>query len=166
MPTPHVTLRQARASDRFMIRRWLAEPHVEAWWGGRASAEAKVTLALASDSALCRIIDADGAPVGYAHGVDMALWGGAWPSGLPSGAFDVDLFVGDRARVGQGIGRQAIDLLVAEVFAATLALGCAVIVSIRNEAAVRAYEKAGFRWVAVWDAPGAGRSWVLLRNRP
>ena len=166
MSKPRVTVRPVLPADRFVIRRWLAEPHVEAWWGSRSSAEAKVTLALGSDSALCRIIEADGVAVGYAHAVDMGFWGGSWPKDLPAGSFDVDLFVGDKAHTGRGIGRQALDLLVVEVFQTTLALACAVVVSLRNEAAVRAYERADFRWVSIWDAPDAGPSWVMLRLRP
>ncbi len=166
MAVPHVTLRPALAGDRFMIRRWLAEPHVEAWWGSRASAEAKVTLALGSDAALCRIIESDGWPAGYAHAVDMALWGGAWPTDLPAGAFDLDLFVGEKSLVGRGIGRRTLELLAEEVFATTLAVACAVVVSIRNEAAVRAYEKAGFHWISVWEVPVTGPSWVMLKLRP
>ena len=166
MADPRVTLRPALAADRFMIRRWLTEPHVETWWGSRASAEAKVTLALGSDGALCRIICYDGVAAGYAHAVDMALWGGAWPQGLPAGAFDIDLFVGEKSLVGRGIGRATLGLLAADVFATTLAVACAVVVSIRNEAAVRAYEKAGFHWISVWEAPVTGPSWVMLKLRP
>jgi aminoglycoside 6'-N-acetyltransferase len=37
--------------------------------------------------------------------------------------------------------------------------------SVRNERAVRAYEKAGFRWQSVWDDPGVGPSWFMVARR-
>ena len=52
-----------------------------------------------------------------------------------------------------------------EVFATTLALGLSVVVSVRNEAAVRTYEKAGFRWVRVLADPLFGKSWLMLCER-
>ena len=57
-----IHLRPATPEDRFRIRRWLAEPQVQAWWGNAASAEAEITLAMSSEAALCRIVESDGAP--------------------------------------------------------------------------------------------------------
>ena len=47
-------------------------------------------------------------------------------------------------------GAAALALLTAEAFATTLAVACCGFVSVRNEAAVRAYEQAGFRWRRIW----------------
>ncbi len=57
-------------------------------------------------------------------------------------------------------------LLTEEVFATTLAVACSAVVSIRNEAAVRAYERAGFRWLRVLQDPLLGPSWLMLKERP
>ena len=70
-----VALRPALPADRFMIRRWLAEPEIAAWWGGRDSAEATIAVAVDNALALARIILCDGAPVGYAHALDGMLAG-------------------------------------------------------------------------------------------
>jgi aminoglycoside 6'-N-acetyltransferase len=160
-----VDLRAVVPADRFLVRRWLTEPHVEAWWGSRATAEADVTLALSSSSALCRMILYEGNPVGYAQAVDVDLRRETKPADIPAGSYDVDLFVGAKDLLGKGIGRRALDLLTADVFATTLAVACCVVPSIRNEAAVRAFEKAGFRWVAIFDDPINGPSWVMLKLR-
>ena len=60
----------------------------------------------------------------------------------------------------------ALSLLVEEVFATRLAIACCAVVSIRNEAAARAYEKAGFRWLRIWQDPIDGPCWVMLKERP
>lgn len=163
---PAVHLRAAMAQDRFRIRRWLAEPLVQAWWGSAASAEAEINLAMSSDVALCRIVEQGGVPIGYGHAVDIALWSGPRPDGLAAGTWDVDLFIASPEHRGLGLGTAALALLAEEVFATTLAVACCGVVSIRNEAGVRAYERARFRWQQIWSDPQLGPSWVMLRERP
>lgn len=163
--TATVVLRPAVAADRDLIRAWLADPAVQRWWGTLASAEAEFTLAMSSTSAICRIIEAGGEPVGYAHAVDATMWGGELPDGLPPGTWDIDLFVGSPTYRGRGIGQCALRLLTDEVFTTTLAVACCIFASVRNEAAIRAYEKAGYRWVRIVEDAIFGPSWMLLRDR-
>ena len=53
-----VHLRPARKSDWELIRGWLGRPDIEAWWGPRSATEAEINIALNSEHALCRIIEA------------------------------------------------------------------------------------------------------------
>jgi len=163
---PNVRLRPATPQDRFLIRRWLADPEVQTWWGNAAGAEAGITLAMTSPTALPRIIECDGAAVGYAHAVELGLWAEARPDELPTGSWDVDLFIASAAHRGRGLAPAALALLTEEVFATTLAVACSAVVSIRNEAAVRAYERAGFRWLRIWPDPLFGACWVMVKQRP
>jgi aminoglycoside 6'-N-acetyltransferase len=160
-----LTLRPAMQEDRFRIRRWLADPAVQEWWGNAASAEAGITLAMESATALPRIIERDGVPVGYAHAVEVGLWAEERPADLPPGTWDVDMFIASAEHRGQGLGTAALSMLADEVFATTLAIACSALVSIRNEAAARSYERAGFRWQRVWQDPLFGPCWVMLRER-
>lgn len=163
-----VELRQATRGDLPVIRRWLALPEIEAWWGPRAATEAEVVLALEQPQALCRlIVDAGtGTPIGYGQAVDATVWGDQLPEDLAPGTWDLDLFIASGAHRGIGAGGAALQLLRDEVFATTLAVAVAVFPSIENEKAVRAYEKAGFRWKRVWNDPRAGRSWFMVCDRP
>lgn len=164
-PEPLV-LRAATPADRFLIRRWLTDPEVETWCGSRASAEAEITLAMESPSALCRMVECDGAPVGYAHAVDAGLWDETLPKELPAGCWDIDLFIGSAEHRASGYAEQTLGLLTHEVFATTLAVACCIFVSVKNECAVRAYERAGFRWLCIWHNRTFGPCWVLLKDRP
>lgn len=163
---PGIHLRPAVPEDRFRIRRWLAEPEVAAWWGSAASAEAEIALAMASETALCRIVLLGEEPIGYAHAVDASLWGGERPAEIEPGTWDVDLFIGSGQHRNRGLGGVALARLVEEVFATTLAIACCGLVSIRNEAAVRAYERAGFAWRRIWNDPLLGPCWLMVKDRP
>jgi aminoglycoside 6'-N-acetyltransferase len=159
-------LRSALPEDRFRIRRWLADPQVQAWWGNAASAEAEITLAMASEASLCRIIEADGVPIGYAHAVEIGLWGEHRPDALPAGTWDIDLFIASAEHRRRDVAQAALALLVEEVFTTRLAVACCAVVSVRNEAAARAYERTGFRWTRIWQDPIDGPCWLMLRERP
>lgn len=161
-----VTLRPARDADWGQIRSWLAEPDIQRWWGPSAASEAEVITALGSEHAIARMIQVDGADVGYGHAVDASLWGDELPSDLEPGTWDLDIFIATREHRGKGIGPQALCLLRDEVFATTLAVAVSVFPSIENEQAVRAYEKVGFRWKRIWDDPIYGPSWFMVQDRP
>lgn len=160
-----VRLRRATRADFDLIRRWLARPDIQEWWGPVSATEAEVNMALSSDHGICRIIEVDGTAVGYAHAVDATLWGESLPDELEPGTWDLDLFVADEAHRGQGVGQVALAQLRDEVFATTLAVAVCVFPSVKNERAVRAYEKAGFRWKSIWNDPEMGPSWFMVADR-
>ena len=131
-------------------------------------------MALASPSALCRIIEASPISgetggmeaVGYAHALDATLWGEDLPAALDPGTWDIDLFVASVAHRNRGVGARALELIRDEVFTSTLAVAVCVSAAVANERAVRAYEKAGFRWKDVWNEPGQGPAWFMVAERP
>lgn len=163
---PSITIRPAAPADLDRIRAWLRQPDIEAWWGPASSTTAEVQIALQSPSALCRIIEADGTPVGYCHAIDAKLWGDDLPEDLEPGTWDLDIFIAAAGHRGQGAGLRALELLKSEVFSTTLATAVCVFASIRNEAAVRAYEKAGFAWQRIWNDSAVGPSWFMVARRP
>jgi RimJ/RimL family protein N-acetyltransferase len=163
---PDIRLRPATPEDRFLVRRWLSDPQVQSWWGTAASAEAEITLALASAAAMPRIIEHDGAAIGYAHAVEAGLRAAAPHEGVPVGSWDVDYVLAPSAIDTGEIGGIVLALITEEVFATTLAVACSGLVSIRNETAARAYERAGFRWLQVLQDPLLGPSWLMLKERP
>ena len=164
-PQEPVSLRPLLRADEALIERWIKQPEIQRWWGDAASAFAEVRLAQESPSAICRIVTVNGEPAGYGHAIDAGLWGHSLPEGLKPGTWDVDLFIAEPAARGRGAGEMALRALVDEVFATTMALAVSVFVSVRNEAAVRIYEKAGFHWVRIWEDPVFGPMWMLVRER-
>jgi aminoglycoside 6'-N-acetyltransferase len=161
-----VTLRPATHEDRFLVRRWWSDPRVQARSRNAASAEAEITLAMSSSTALVRMIEHMGEPIGYARAVEGGLWGEAGPEGLPAGTWDLDVLIPSEQHQRSGLGERVLALLTEEVFSTTLAIACSAVVPVRDEAAVRCYERAGFRWQRIWLDPLSGPSWLLLRERP
>jgi aminoglycoside 6'-N-acetyltransferase len=161
-----VLLRPASEADWPLLLRWLSRADIERWWGPRASTEAAVMLAMSSEHAICRIVEVAGEPVGYAQALDAMLWGEALPEGIEPGTWDIDLFIAADTHRGRGIGAAALDAIREEVFATTLAPAVCVFAAVANERAVRAYEKAGFRWRGVHRDPRAGPEWFMIAERP
>lgn len=163
---PDVRLRDLGPRDAAVLSQWLHAPDIEAWWGTLASAQSEMRLVAESPSALRCMIEAGGETVGYAHAFDSSLSALSDHPAIPRGTWMCHAFVGSPMHRGRGVGQQALDLLVLDVFATTLAVACAVIVPVRRERAARAHETAGFRWVAIGDDPVLGPSWLMLRSRP
>lgn len=160
-----IGLRPVSEIDRARIEAWLRLPEIQAWWGSLGAAQAEIRLALGDGSAVCRIVEADGVPVGYVQAVDVAGWGARRPVEMPAGAYEVDVFIAAPEHRGSYAGPRALALLVDEVFATTLAVACVGVVSIRNEAAVRAYERTGFAWQRIIQDALLGPCWLMVLPR-
>lgn len=161
-----ITLQPLASPDWDKVRAWLQQAEIQAWFGGLAAAEAEIAIASESPSAICRLILANDAPIGYGHALDADIVRGGRTDGLPVGAYVVSLFVADPAHRRRGAGEMALAALTQEVFATTLAPAAATLVPVRYEPAVRAAERAGFRWVGVLDESTSDRSWLMVRERP
>ncbi|MGD9806715.1 MAG: GNAT family N-acetyltransferase [Hyphomicrobiaceae bacterium] len=160
-----VCLRPLTRADRAVIRSWLADGTVRAWWGPPAAVEAEIAIATESTSAVCRMIEVDGTAVGYAHAFDTGLME-THSTGRPEpGMWQCAFFVGSEAHRGLGIGAVALDLLANEVFSTTLAIGCETRIPVRNEVAVREIEAKRFRWRHIESDAALGPVWIMRRDR-
>ena len=160
-----VKLRALAQDDRALIRSWLSDASIRAWWGSPAAIEAEISIAIESASAVCRMIEADGVAVGYGHAYDAGLMEpGIGPIGEP-GVWQCTFFIGSGAHRGVGLGIAALDVLANEVMSTTLALACETRVPVRNEAAVRQIEAIGFHWKHIENQGALGPFWIMRRNR-
>jgi len=134
---------------------WLCRPHVARWWGDpqqhleHSAQRAPETHAL---------IVAAGTPVGYLcwqtppqHELEAAGL-----SDLPEDLVDIDILIGEPEFVGQGVGPQALILLLARLRENPLVSFVGLGTSVSNVRAIRAYEKAGFRFLREFQDPEFG----------
>jgi RimJ/RimL family protein N-acetyltransferase len=162
---PDIALHPPVPADWDRVRAWLRQPEIQSWWGGLSAAEAEIAIAAESPSALCRMIVADGLPIGYGQAIDADLVASARTAGLPTGAYVAALFIADPAHRRRGAGEAALAALTREVFSSTLAITCATVVPVRYEPAVRAAERAGYRWVSVSVDAATGQNWLMVKER-
>jgi RimJ/RimL family protein N-acetyltransferase len=160
-----IALRPPVPADWDRVRAWLRQPEIQAWWGGLSAAEAEIAIAAESPSALCRMIVANGLPIGYGQAIDADLVASARTVGLPTGAYVAALFIADPAHRRRGAGESALTALTREVFSTTLAIACATVLPVRYEPAVRSAERAGYRWIGVSDDAATGQNWLMIRER-
>jgi RimJ/RimL family protein N-acetyltransferase len=172
-----VTIRPLSRDDFPLLRRWLAMPHVQAWWGSEPLAPADVERkygprADRTDPTRVFVIEFTDQPIGiiqcYRH-EDYPDWERA--VGIPAAA-GIDYLIGEPAQRGQGLGTAAITCLVPQVVG--LYPEIAEIVAVPqagNHASRRALEKAGFSLVGERkldsdDPSDAGPSAVYALTRP
>jgi aminoglycoside 6'-N-acetyltransferase len=158
-PIPALELRPFIPGERDwrLMARWLSDPRVLEWYEGRDNPfdEARAatkwsTDAIAEESLDCRVIEYEGEPIGYLqfYPVDDAA---GYELASASGAWGVDLFIGETGYWERGLGTAVVRGVVAHL----LANGAKrIVIDPRtvNHRAIRAYEKAGFRKLKVLTA--------------
>jgi aminoglycoside 6'-N-acetyltransferase len=132
----------------------------------RRAAEAEITLAMGSEGLAVPHHRERAASRSLCARRRDRLVGRAAPRRPAGRHLGIDLFIASAEHRGRGAGRAALAVLVEEVFATRLAIACCAVVSIRNEAAARVYERSGCRWLRIWQDPIDGPCWVMLRERP
>lgn len=148
--TPAFEFRPLAESDLPRLGDWLGRPHLREWWR-----EQELTLEALREKYLPRIAGShaahpfiaslDGEPVGYIQFYDAAAVPGWWPDEPGPGVLGIDQFLGDGARLGQGLGTAMVRQFVARIFADPAVTEVRLDPRPDNARAIRCYEKAGFR---------------------
>jgi aminoglycoside 6'-N-acetyltransferase len=137
--------------DLPLLERWMRSPHVLRWWGAPDPYLAALQQQLRDTHAM---ITADGKPVGYIcwqHPSREELEA-AKLMDLPEGLVDIDILIGELDNLGCGVGPRALMLLLARLRSEGVA-AAGVATSILNFAAIRAFEKAGFKIFRDFEEP-------------
>jgi len=142
------TLVPMTESDLQLIVEWRSRPAVHDWYGGRPVTEQEIrTRHLESTDPVTRcIVHLVGEPIGFLQFYEyIPAWKPTIDLGPEDEAWGIDLYLGEPRLHGQGIGtslvRGVAERLVSEHGAARVVIDP----HIGNAAAIRCYEKAGFR---------------------
>jgi len=160
-----IELRPADARDRFALRAWIADPAAGLWTTTRAGAEAAILMAFDLPVAMPRFARSEGADIAYLHVLDQPRSAAASQGGIPAGAMMIDVIVSPRATLAPDTAATMIGAYADEVFSATLVPTLTAAVPLRREAAVRAFEQAGFHWSRIERTASAEPSWLMRRDR-
>lgn len=152
-------------ADLPRIGSWLAHPHVARWWGPRDKALSEIADHLDSAIVAPFLALADRQPVGYLqiyHANSDRFWAARE---LPFETFGADLFIGDVTALGNGLGPRFLQLVIRHLLRRPEIVRIQIDPDPDNRAAIRAYEKAGFRRVGRIDTPD-GPALYMVVERP
>jgi RimJ/RimL family protein N-acetyltransferase len=155
-----IEFRPLAAEDLPLLHRWLSAPHVREWWNDARTAEeirTKYAPRIAgADPTRSFIIEHCGKPIGYIQSYRIRDYPDyARHVGAPGDCAGIDLFIGEAEMVGRGIGTRAVAAFLRSIVFVDPAIGaCAIGPEQGNRRAIRAYEKAGFRYWKTIAVPG------------
>lgn len=164
-----ISFRRLETSDIPLIHRWLLTPHVARWWyddvGTFEEVEATYLAYVEGREAVePYLILRDGSPIGYiqSYRLDDEEEFDDFV-GVPDSA-GVDLFIGEKEFLYRGLGSLVIRRFIEEVvFADARNEACIIDPEPTNKAAIRAYEKVGFRHFKTIRIPGEPAEAYLMK---
>ena len=135
---PHLT-----QADYPLLRGWLSQPHVRAWWGDPDDEIALIDADIEDGPTDMRLVALAGQPFAYVQDYPAHHWPLPHYAAFPPGTRAVDTFLGDPAYLGRGHAARSLRQRCTDLLAA----GAAAVVidpSPDNDRAVNAYRRAGF----------------------
>jgi RimJ/RimL family protein N-acetyltransferase len=163
-----IGFRPLQRDDLPLMFRWLNTPHVVRWWDAApslAAVEAEYLPAILDPGPTqCYLILLAGAPVGFIQTYlidDHPIYADAVQ--VEPGAAGVDLFIGEPELVHRGLGPRVLQQFIHTiVFARDEVRSCVIGPAASNRSAIRAYEKAGFRYLKTVAVSGEAEPEVLM----
>jgi RimJ/RimL family protein N-acetyltransferase len=170
-----ITFKPLRETDFSLLLKWLEAPHVKSWWDQCIQWTPDLIQQKYGDyvkgykleNGVAKPINAyiiclDEAPIGYIQSYNAYDFARSKPlNGLPSSLAAFDMFIGEENYLKRGIGSKALVLFLKKhcdsythIFADPESV---------NLAAIRAYEKAGFKKTK--EQPDTGEVW-MIREQP
>lgn len=125
---------------------WLAEPHIAKWWGAVGDELESIESHIASAEVWPMMVELEGRPIAYLQYYDPHLEEGHPYQDQPKGTLGIDISIGPADMLGLGHGSAIVRRLADELFAAG-APRVVIDPHPDNAQAIRAYEKAGFRYL-------------------
>lgn len=164
-----IAFRPLREKDIARVYRWRCLPHVLEWWHGDTyeAIEAKLTRRIRGEAPVaCFLILYSGAPIGYIQTFRLRDFPEYASRVGESGeeAAGVDLFIGEEGYLHRGLGALILRAFLREiVFADPTVASCLIDPEPDNTIAIRAYAKAGFRYLKTIEGEQPEERAYLMR---
>lgn len=159
---PSIGLTALRIEDLPIIARWLKLPHVARWWGDPEEGLTRIAAHLVEPHVASFLAREGSRPIGYLHVYHAnpdPFWAGHT---LPRETFGLDLFLGETDVIGRGMGTRLIRLALRRLLSLPETARVQIDPAPDNAAAIRAYEKAGFRRIAPIDTPDGAALYMAI----
>lgn len=166
-----IRFRPLALADLPLLHRWLNEPAVARWYGtgpDYATVEKKYAPRIAGETPTAPFLMLYGnQPIGYIQTyriADYPAYARSIGAADDTGAWGIDMLIGEEARRGRGLGAAALRAFTQEiVFAQLGATACLIDPHPENAVAIRAYQRAGYRFVRAIAADDSGEPVWLMR---
>jgi len=159
---PSIGFTALRIEDLPIIARWLKLPHVARWWGDPEEGLTRIAAHMASANVAPFLAREGSRPIGYLHVYHAnsdPFWAGHT---LPRETLGLDLFLGETDVIGRGMGTRLIRLVLRRLLALPETARVQIDPAPNNAAAIRAYEKAGFRRIGPIDTPDGAALYMAI----
>jgi aminoglycoside 6'-N-acetyltransferase len=166
-----ITFASLAESHFLLLFKWLEAPHIKAWWDKDIKWTPKLieekysNYTNGSKSVHCYIICYGNNPIGYIQYYNVRNFPREYNCNimkLPNNCAAVDLYIGEAGYLNKGIGSKALNqFLESHVFQSYDYVF--VDPDATNIAAIRAYEKAGFKIIQEVDN---GKVTWMIKNKP
>lgn len=166
--------RKIETADFHLLHKWHNQAHVKQWYDKdkdlstlQAVVEKYNPILEENKPTQSYIILSDERPIGYIQTYRI----NDYPDygkhvGLTEEAAGLDLFIGDAEYLHRGLGSEIIQKFLKEIiFADTDIESCIVGPEPKNTSAIRAYEKAGFKYLKTVQLPDEPEPEYLMRIR-
>lgn len=143
MPSPKYVFNKLTNADLPMMRRWLAEPHMNGWWGDPAHEIELLKVDLSDTRIDQRVVLYGTVPFGYVQDYDVHYEYMPQFELFPKGSRAMDMMIGDPAMLGHGHAAAFMRLRALQL-CSNGAPSVVIDPEPTNKRAVRAYRAAGF----------------------
>jgi RimJ/RimL family protein N-acetyltransferase len=155
--------------DLPLMHRWLHTPHVVEWWPDEALTLDQIIAKYApridgKEDVRCFVIVHGDAPIGYIQEYPIVESEYASCIADAERAAGIDLFIGEVEFHHRGLGAPIIRQFLSDVVFADPAIEtCIIDPAVTNRGAIRAYEKAGFHFLATVTNPDTAEAQWLMK---
>jgi aminoglycoside 6'-N-acetyltransferase len=146
---------------------WFKAPHVSKWWPVPSKNELfeDFLIRIRSKNTFGYMVNLEGVPIGYIQYYFINRnfeKTGSWLPGLPENTVGTDQFIGDLNLIGKGLGTEFIKKFLKHLVQIEPSITTIIVdPDPQNFAAIKCYEKVGFKKDNEYDAPW-GRA-LLMR---
>jgi aminoglycoside 6'-N-acetyltransferase len=154
-----LSIRPLNGDDFPLLLTWLAKPHIKAWWDDGDDTLEKVAQHYSEQSATKErfiLLLHTEAPLGEPQPVGYLQY-----ELDDDASASIDQFIGEEALLSQGIGTQAIKLLLDHIIARHHPRLITVDPHPANQRAIRCYEKVGFQHDPALPAPAGDVAYMM-----
>jgi RimJ/RimL family protein N-acetyltransferase len=165
-----IAFRPLDREDLGLLHRWLNTDFVMEWWGNQGNSfedvVAEYAPGIAGNSPTRGYVILYGdASIGYIQTYMLRDYPDySVHMGVDEDTAGVDLFIGEREYLHRGLGSSILRTFLAEIVFGTMGAGsCTIDPEPDNTVAIRAYEKAGFRYLKTVQVPAEAHPSYLMQ---